>query len=52
MKRIKLKKRLHVFKELGMLELITILDCVNIFIKENIIELVKEKLGEFIKECQ
>lgn len=47
-----IKKVLHVFKELGMLELITILDCVNIFIKENIIELVKEELGKFINECQ
>lgn len=45
-----IKRVIYLFKELDMLELITLSDCVDVYMKENITELVIEKLGELDRE--
>ncbi|EES48524.1 hypothetical protein NE172_15110 [Clostridium botulinum] len=45
-----IKRVIYMFKELSMLELITSFDCVDVYMKENVIDLVKQKVGELFRE--
>lgn len=45
-----IKRVIYIFKALSMLELITLFDCVDVYRKENIIDLVKQKVSELFRE--